>query len=117
MSVGTENVAGEIANDETGGIAFDADIENSSTEADRVRIVNRLDFDGLGTRFGKNGPGCVFRKMTVGGDDDAEDVVAQGGNAQVRWARFDVDAVVLGVSSGDGGEGRGGLGDECDGQD
>ena len=49
--------------------------------------------------------------MAVGGDDNAEDVVAQGGNVQVCGSGFDVNSVVKKMSSGDRR-----LGDERDGQ-
>ena len=48
--VGGDDVAGEIADDETQRIALDADFDRGGAEADGSIVLNRLDVDRLGAR-------------------------------------------------------------------
>ena len=106
--VGGDDVAGEIADDQAKGIAFDAEVESGSAEADRGGILQRLNVDRLGASGGEDRPRCVLRERAWS-DADAEDVWAERSDPQGRGAGVEFDAVALCLGTDDGVECHSGL--------
>ena len=98
--VGGDDVSGEIANDEAQRIALYADIERGGAEADGCGVLDRLYFNGFGAWAGEDRPGGVLGEGGAGGDTHADEVVAEGRDAQLRQACLNLNAVVQRLGAG-----------------
>ena len=97
----TDDFSGEVADDDAEGVALDADFESGGAEADRGGVGDGLDVDGLFADGGVDGPGGVFGEGGVGGFANADDVVAEGGDADLCGTGLHGDAVGEGFDIGE----------------